>query len=85
MNLAEWLKNSKISARQLATDVETTEATISRLKHGRARPSLELAGRIARATGGAVTANDFASGSSVQVDREAPLDGANVLLVIGGG
>ena len=49
MKLSHWLKSSGITARKLAVQVDATEATISRLRNGRAQPSLELAGRIARA------------------------------------
>ena len=88
MKLSQWLKSSKTSARTLAARVGATEATISRLKNGRAQPSLELAGRIAEATGGAVTANDFLAGkSSAQQDFAGAndFDEAQLLLVIGGG
>jgi phosphopantothenoylcysteine decarboxylase/phosphopantothenate--cysteine ligase len=84
MKLALWLKNSGISARELAVRVETTEATISRLKNGHALPSLELAGRIAIATGGAVTANDFLESGPSQRARNGPA-GARILLIISGG
>lgn len=86
MKLSYWIKESGISARELASRVETTQATISRLKNGHARPSLELAQRIADATGGAVTANDF-----LELDRQAAAtsgDGtgiARILLIISGG
>ncbi len=84
MILASWLKDSGISARELASQVETTEATISRLKNGHALPSLELAGRIAIATGGAVTANDFLEPGPSQHPRNGPA-GARILLIISGG
>ncbi len=84
MKLTLWLKDSGISARELASQVETTEATISRLKNGHALPSLELAGRIAEATDGAVTANDFLDpGPSER--PENGLAGKNILLIISGG
>ncbi len=84
MKLSLWLKNSGISARELAARVETTQATISRLKNGHARPSLELAGRIAEATGGAVTANDFLDSSPSERPGDG-LAGKNILLIISGG
>ena len=86
MKLVSWLKNSGISARELASRVETTEATISRLKNGHARPSLELAQRIADATGGAVTANDFLDlGPQAASRPSSGLNGARILLIISGG
>jgi len=86
MKLESWLKDSDTSARELASRVETTEATISRLKNGHALPSLELAGRIAIATGGAVTANDFLDPApSQQADSSGSLSGARILLIISGG
>lgn len=84
MKLTLWLKDSGISARELASRVETTEATISRLKNGHALPSMELAGKIAEATGGAVTANDFLD-IGPQVSAGNGLDGARILLIISGG
>ncbi|MDH3579552.1 MAG: helix-turn-helix domain-containing protein, partial [Hyphomicrobiales bacterium] len=88
MKLSQWLKNSETSARALAARVGTTEATISRLKNGRAQPSLELAGRIAQATGGAVTANDFLTPENRSQQDFTDTTGfhkAAILLVIGGG
>ena len=86
MKLNLWLKYSGISARAFASEIETTEATVSRLKNGHALPSLELAGRIANATGGAVTANDFLAPSpALGNDKGAGLAGARILLIISGG
>jgi len=84
MKLASWLKVSGNSARELASLVETTEATISRLKNGHALPSMELAGRIAEATGGAVTANDFLDLDPSEGTGDG-IDGARILLIISGG
>ncbi len=86
MKLNQWLKSSGISARELALQVKTTEATLSRLKNAHARPSLELAQRIADATGGAVTANDFLDlGPRLAAGPENGLNGARILLIISGG
>jgi phosphopantothenoylcysteine decarboxylase/phosphopantothenate--cysteine ligase len=85
MKLADWLKQKGNSARKLAAHAGTTEATISRLRHGRALPSLELARRIAEATGGAVTANDFVAPDQAARGTGGGLDGADVLLIISGG
>lgn len=86
MKLSLWLKNSGMTARELASRVETTQATISRLKNGHARPSLELAQRIADATGDAVTANDFLElGRQAAVSPEDGSGGPRILLIIAGG
>jgi phosphopantothenoylcysteine decarboxylase/phosphopantothenate--cysteine ligase len=87
MKLSPWLKFNGISARELAGRVGATEATISRIRNGRAQPSMELAQRIADATGGAVTANDFLdlAPSRAGAGRGSGLAGARVLLVIAGG
>ena len=86
MKLSHWLKNEGVSARRLAEQVETTEATVSRLRNGKAQPSMELAQRIARATGGAVTANDFLDlGPGEEAALTGSLAGARILLVITGG
>jgi len=87
MKLAEWINSSGVSARELASRVETTEATISRLRNGRAQPSMELAQRIAHATGGAVTPNDFLDSApeSTGAGSSGTLEAARVLLVISGG
>jgi phosphopantothenoylcysteine decarboxylase/phosphopantothenate--cysteine ligase len=88
MKLTTWLKKNGVTAREFASRVDTTEATISRIRNGRAQPSMDLAGRIAAATSGAVTANDFLkiqkTGRQDRIaGQDAPL--ASVLLIIGGG
>ncbi len=86
MKLSLWLKTGGISARELAAEINTTEATISRLKNGHALPSMEMAGKIAEATGGAVTANDFLDlGPDSASIPGGGLDSARVLLIISGG
>lgn len=85
MKLAEWLKSSAMSARDLAAAAKTTEATISRLKNGHALPSLELAQRIADATGNAVTANDFLDLDQSDTQTPEYAGSASILLIIAGG
>ncbi len=86
MKLAAWIKKSGVSARELAARVGATEATISRLKNGHALPSMEMAGKIAHASGGAVTANDFLDlGPETPSSPGNGLDGARILLIISGG
>ena len=95
MKLAEWLKITGTRARDLAKAADTTEATISRLKHGHSEPSFDLARRISEATGGAVSANDFMGGKSagspqssnagLSASPKGSFAGRRVLLIIGGG
>jgi len=85
MKLAQWLKEARITARELASRVDATEATISRLKNARVHPSLELAQRIADATDGAVTANDFLVLDQPFEEGSGSLDTDSVLLIIAGG
>ncbi len=85
MKLAQWLKSNDISAREFAARVKTTEATVSRLRNGRAQPSMELAQKIMTATGGAVTPNDFLDFSPSGQTGEDRLTGSRILLIIAGG
>ena len=87
MKLAQWLKLDGNSARELAAKVETTEATISRLRNGHAQPSMELAQRIFDATGGAVSPNDFldVGGAGSGKTDSGKLEGSRILLIIAGG
>lgn len=88
MKLSYWLRLEGNSARDLASRVETTEATISRLRNGHAQPSMELAERIFTATGGAVTPNDFLDIASPDMSGgtvSGGLSGLRILLVITGG
>jgi transcriptional regulator with XRE-family HTH domain len=58
MRLAHWLEKSGTTQDALAKAVGVTQGRISQLLAGGA-PSMLLAAQIARATAGAVTANDF--------------------------
>ncbi len=95
MNLSDWLNRTSARACDLAKAAGTTEATISRLKNGNAVPSLDLARRIAEATGGAVTANDFISRNPTAglhpfetappLSASVALRNTRILVIIGGG
>jgi len=95
MKLSTWLNDTGTRACDFAKAIGTTEATISRLRHGRAMPSLDLARRISEATSGAVTANDFMErklsrgpnvvGKDHAAGENGVLEGNSVLLIIGGG
>jgi 3,4-dihydroxy 2-butanone 4-phosphate synthase/GTP cyclohydrolase II len=58
MQLAEWLKQSKSTRARFALKVEISPGRVTQICEGEL-PSLDLAERIAKATGGAVTPNDF--------------------------
>ena len=58
MQLADWLKQSKSTRADLARAVGISPGRVTQICEGDL-PSLDLAERIARATGGAVTPNDF--------------------------
>ena len=58
MKLAEWLNNSRTSQSELARRIGVTQGRISQLVKG-ALPSLELAMKIAAATGNRVRPEEF--------------------------
>lgn len=58
--LDAWLIEQDISSRKFAVQIGTSDATLSRIRSGECRPRWALIAKIALATGGAVTANDFA-------------------------
>jgi transcriptional regulator with XRE-family HTH domain len=57
--LRTYRKSNKIRLRQLAADLGVTVAWLSRIERGKTTPSLALAGRLAKVTGGAVSPFDF--------------------------
>lgn len=59
MTLDEWLRNTGTKEQVIALEVETSQATINRLRTGKRRPSIDLVIAIKRATGGAVTVADW--------------------------
>ena len=61
MKLAEWLANSGASQSELARSLGITQGRVSQLVAG-AQPSLELAIKIAAATGNRVQPQDFREG-----------------------
>src|ERR1044071_7702994 len=58
MQLSDWLKQSKSTRADFARAVEISPGRVTQLCEGDL-PSLDLAERIAKVTGGAVTPNDF--------------------------
>ena len=60
MHIASYMTLTNMRDDDLAEKVGVSRVTISRVRRGICSPSLRLAARIADATQGAVTPNDFA-------------------------
>jgi 3,4-dihydroxy 2-butanone 4-phosphate synthase/GTP cyclohydrolase II len=58
MQLSNWLRQSKSTRTEFARAVDISPGRVTQICEGEL-PSLDLAERIAKATGGAVTPNDF--------------------------
>lgn len=71
MKLAEYLKTENIKPSHLASRLAVSPSTITRLAKERRVPSLDLAKKIAAATGGRVTLDDFPSKVAAQSSDEA--------------
>lgn len=50
MTLAEWMAAKDIGDAEMAALVDADRSTISRIRRGKARPSWQLAARIAKVT-----------------------------------
>jgi DNA-binding XRE family transcriptional regulator len=61
MKLSDWMTAQGLDDEQLGNLVQADRVTISRIRRGLNRPSWELAGRIKKASSGAVGADDFLS------------------------
>jgi 3,4-dihydroxy 2-butanone 4-phosphate synthase/GTP cyclohydrolase II len=59
MRLAEYLKERGIKRGDFARDIDVSAGWITSLCDGTGWPSRDVAEKIARVTGGAVTADDF--------------------------
>lgn len=59
MKLAQYLSEKKATASQFARELGVPVSTVTRLLRAERRPGIELVARIAAATNGAVTAEDF--------------------------
>ncbi len=68
MKLAEWLANSGTSQSELARSLGITQGRVSQLVAG-AQPSLELAIKIAAATGNKVQPQDFREGEMTETSK----------------
>ena len=62
MKLIDYLKSNGMTAREFAFVINRSEATVSRILHGRNRPDWETLDAILHHTNGAVTPNDFIAG-----------------------
>lgn len=66
MKLADFLSDRKLTSAEFASMVGVSVKAVAKWRQGRRFPRAEVLERIHRATGGAVTANDFlpAAGTS---------------------
>ncbi len=58
-NLADYVKDNRMSQRELARRLNVDPSIVSRLLNGQMRPSLDLAVRIERLTGGRIVASSW--------------------------
>lgn len=65
MKLADWMTLAGIKDSAFAEKVGRDQSTISRIRRGEVLPDWSTVVRIAEATEGAVTANDFMPAASV--------------------
>ncbi|CAO3413285.1 helix-turn-helix domain-containing protein [Azospirillum doebereinerae] len=59
MTLDDWLTRTGTKEDAFAASIGTSQAAVNRYRHGLRVPRPPVMARIAQATGGAVTANDF--------------------------
>jgi DNA-binding transcriptional regulator YdaS (Cro superfamily) len=59
MKLTDWQKKKKVSNKELAEKVKIHVSLLTHMKNGRRRPSPDLALRIEKATGGAVSIREL--------------------------
>ncbi|MCA3556280.1 3,4-dihydroxy-2-butanone-4-phosphate synthase [Aestuariivirga sp.] len=75
MKLSEWLINSGMSQSELARRLGVTQGRVSQLVAG-AQPSLDLANKIAAATGNKVRAQDFGDQTMPNQHKPDPVEDA---------
>jgi len=70
MKLSEYLKKRRISASEFAACIGVHKATVGRWisPDSDSRPDWDLIPKIVKATGGAVTANDFVTNEQQAVE-----------------
>lgn len=67
MHLADWRRQNGITQQALAEAIGVTQGRVSQLEQPNAAPpSLDLAAKIAAATGGAVSVADFTPATDVR-------------------
>jgi DNA-binding XRE family transcriptional regulator len=71
MTLHEWLKRENRTDAWLAEQVGRHRTTITKIRNGRLRPSIEVAAKIQRLSGCAVTAADYSTRVWLR-EREPP-------------
>ncbi|WP_181166233.1 helix-turn-helix transcriptional regulator [Mesorhizobium sp. B2-6-7] len=65
MKLAQYISDHEMTDEAFAVTVGMSQSQISRIKRGISRPSWDSVAAIERATGGQVTASDFAQTADV--------------------
>lgn len=63
MKLADYLAHTGTTAEQFAHEIQVSDVAVYRYMTGSRRPQWDVLARIAKATGGKVTANDFMGSS----------------------
>lgn len=61
MHLSDYMATHSLTDDQVATAIGRNRATVSRIRRRKVRPDWETINEIAKFTGEAVTANDFAT------------------------
>jgi hypothetical protein len=74
MKLSDWMSERQLTDEAMAAMSEADRGTISRVRRGVNKPSWQLATRIAAATSGAVTPNDFIDLSAAQPQEQGEED-----------
>lgn len=59
MHLSEYMAQQNLSDAEVATAIERSRPTVSRLRRGKMRPDWDTIERLRRFTDGQVTADDF--------------------------
>jgi transcriptional regulator with XRE-family HTH domain len=72
MTLSEFLKSSSTSHADFAAMIGVSQVAVTRYANGVREPNFEILRKIAEATGGRVTANDFVAPPVAQPDEARP-------------
>jgi transcriptional regulator with XRE-family HTH domain len=59
MTLDQWMVAENMSTREMAAAAECSPATISKIRHGKMNPTIDLADRISAVTRRRVTVDDL--------------------------